>query len=311
MMLNDIIGQDRAKSRINFHINAFASGEPVPNLFFIAPRGTGKTSLATAAGLELKKVSGGAKRFLVVNCASIKGLKQFFNGIVMPHINDRDVTILFDEASELPLDVTMGLLTMINPNSNNRNTYSYDDYTVDIDLKRQTFMFATTEGQSIFHALLSRCRRIDLEPYTYDQLSKIVQLNCKDVQFDSTILANIAPVLRGEPRQATLLANDIKNYLAPLHKNTFDAQDWTNLCSQLDILPFGLTRLELQVLRVLEKSKDVSLTRLGATLGMTPEAVRKDLELFLMRRGFLEIKQTGRNITALGLGYLKALGNNV
>lgn len=307
MQLTDIIGQAKAKERINFHLDAFTAGQPVPNLFFIAPRGTGKTSLATAAGLELKKISGGMKRFLVLNCASLKNLKQFFNSIVMPHINDRDVTILFDEASELPDDVTMALLTMLNPNANNRNTYSYEDYTIDIDFRRQTFFFATTEGQTIFPALLSRCRRIDLETYKPEELGKIVQLNAADITFAPDLLLTIAPTLRGEPRQATLLASDIKNFLAPKGQKTFGFEDWKLLSHKLDILPLGLSRMELQVLRILEKAKDVSLTRVSATMGMNTEAVRKDLELYLLRQGLMEIKQSGRNISSRGQEYLREL----
>lgn len=307
MQLNEIIGQERAKSRINFHVDGFAAGQAVPTLCFVGPRGYGKTELATATAKALKKASGDIKRCFVINAASIKNLKQFFTGVIIPRVSDRDVTLVIDEASELPQDVTMALLSMLNPNESGMNTYTYDEYTVDIDAKRQTFMFATTEGDQIFPPLMSRCRRIDLEPYTYDNLGKILQIHAKDVEFEPGLLANIAPVLRGEPRQATLLANEIKSYLAPYQSTKFNTADWQELSRILDILPYGLTRLELQVLKVLEKSKDVSLTRLGATIGMSPESLRKDVELFLLRRGFLEIHPGGRNITALGQGYLKAL----
>lgn len=310
MKFNEIVGQERAKSRLSFYLDGYEAGGCVPSLFFVAPRGTGKTTIATATGLELKRRSGDSKRFWTVNCASLKNLKQFFQGFFMQHINDKDVTVLFDEASELPNDITMALLTMLNPTETNINSYSYDDYTVDVNLRRQTFFFATTEGQAVFPALMSRCRRIDLENYTYSDLAKILQKHAPDVVFEDGIVDNIAPVLRGEPRQASLLAKDIKNYLAPFKRHNFTAEDWEDFCKKLDILPFGLTRLECQVLRVLERAKDVSLTRLGATLGMSPEAVRRDLELHLLRRGLMEIKQSGRNITALGQGYLKALGNS-
>ena len=39
---------------------------------------------------------------------------------MLPYVYDKDTTIIFDEASELPRDVTMALLTILNPNSTNQ-----------------------------------------------------------------------------------------------------------------------------------------------------------------------------------------------
>ena len=56
--------------------------------------------------------------------------------IVIPHMVERDATVLFDECSELPKDVTMALLTITNPNRDNRNDFSYEDYNVTFDFRR-------------------------------------------------------------------------------------------------------------------------------------------------------------------------------
>jgi len=302
---DEIVGQEKAKSRVDFHIQAYSAGEALPSMFFVAPRGYGKTSIAQAAGARLKEMSNGAKRCFTVNCASIKNLKQFWGSIVMPIVNDRDMTLLLDEASELPMDVTMALLTMINPNKSNRNSYTYDDYTVDIDLKRQTFLLATTEVHKIFPALLNRTRRIDLDTYSLAHLGEILQRNAPDVKFEENILNDITPVLRGTPRQAVMMASDIKTYLATLKRQNFNRQDWTALSNKLDILPLGLSRLELKVLHILAKDKDVSLTRIAAMMGMTTQSVRQDLELNLQSFGLMDISTAGRNITQRGQSYLK------
>lgn len=307
MKWNEIIGQDKAKSRLDFHHAASAAGEALPSFMICGPRGFGKTCIGEAFGLRIKEDSKGTKRFFSLNCASVKNLKQFWNSIVVPTINDRDVTILFDEASELPMDVTMALLTMINPNPNNRNSYTYDDMTVDVDLRRQTFMFATTEPHKIFHALMNRCRRVDLEEYSCGDLNAILKRNAKGITFDKRVLDDVAPTLRGNARQAVMMAQDIRTYLAPTKQATFGVEDWTKLSRQLDILPLGVNRLELQVLRVLKERKDCSLTRIAATLGMTPAAVQKDLELYLQKRALIEITTGGRNLTAAGYQYLKDL----
>ena len=43
---------------------------------------------------------------------------------------------MFDECSELPKDVTMALLTILNPNKDNKNTFDYEGYSFEIDFKR-------------------------------------------------------------------------------------------------------------------------------------------------------------------------------
>ena len=307
MKWNEIVGQEKAKARLDFHYAAAQTGEALPSFMLCGPRGFGKTVIGEAFGLRVKEQSNGTKRFFSLNCASVKNLKQFWNSIVVPVINDRDVTILFDEASELPMDVTMALLTMINPNDSSRNSYTYDDMTIDIDLKRQSFMFATTEPHKVFHALMNRCRRIDLEEYSHGDLNVILKRNAKGIDFGKDVLDQVAPTLRGNARQAVMMAKDIRTYLVPLKQASFKMADWDKLSRQLDILPLGVNRLELQVLRVLAARKDCSLTRIAATLGMTPAAVQKDLELYLQKRALMEITTNGRNLTPQGFEYLKAV----
>ncbi len=307
MKWNEIVGQEKAKSRLDFHFEAAKTGEALPSFMLCGPRGFGKTCIGEAFGLRIKEMTSGSKRFFTLNCASVRNLKSFWNSIVMPVIHDREVTILFDEASELPMDVTMALLTMINPNPQNRNSFTYDDMTRDVDLKRQTFMFATTEPHKVFHALMNRCRRIDLEEYSNEDLHTIMKRNSKGITYATHVLEQVAPTLRGNARQAVMMAADIRTYLAPLKRQTFSMDDWDKLSRQLDILPMGVNRMELQVLRVLQQRKDCSLTRVAATLGLSPAAVQKDYELYLQKRGLMEITTNGRNLTPQGFEYLKAI----
>ena len=181
---------------------------------------------------------------------------------MIPHINEKECTILFDEASELPKDVTMALLTVLNPNSENRTSFSYEDYTVDFDFSRQSFMFATTEAQSIFHALMDRTERIDLEEYSYNELGKIVARVCEGKTFEKGVLDEVATVLRGNARAAQKMANNIAIFLKSKRSKKFTNKHWAELKDQLGILPLGLNAIEVQVLRHLSEKKDCSLTYL-------------------------------------------------
>ena len=304
----NIVGQDAAKRKLDFYIEGYEASKILPHLMFVAPKGCGKTTLAKAVGLNLIPFKGGKhKTFIELNCSTIKNVRQFFNQIVIPHIHDKECTVLFDEASELPKDVTMMLLTCLNPNENNRNEFSYEDYTVDFDFSRQSFLFATTEAQKIFHALMDRCERVDLEEYSLDELAKIVNRVLKKASFEGDVLKNIAAVLRGNARQAQKMANNIAIYLKRMKKKSFTRKDWATRKHHLGILPLGLSRIELQILNVLSEKKECSLTHLSAKTGLTKECVQRDFELHLQKNNLMEITTSGRALTVVGQKYLKEI----
>ena len=75
------------------------------------------------------------KRYVELNCATIKNLRQFVEQIMVPYMQNEDATFLFDECHMLPKDVTMALLTITNPNKHNSNTFSYEGADIEIDFK--------------------------------------------------------------------------------------------------------------------------------------------------------------------------------
>jgi Holliday junction resolvasome RuvABC ATP-dependent DNA helicase subunit len=303
----DIVGQDRAKKRLQFYLQGYEANYTMPHLMFIAPKGCGKTTLAKAMGKAMfsREDAARPKRFLEINCSTVKSVKQFFNQIIIPHINMKECTVLLDECSELPKDVTMMLLTVLNPNSENRTTFSYEDYTVDFDFSRQSFMFATTEAQSVFHALMDRCERVDLEEYTYNQLAEIVSRVLPDYTFQDDVLADVATVLRGNARAAQKISNHIKSFLMYKKSKNFTKKDWAELSDALGILPLGLSPIELQILGYLNRQKESSLTRLSAKTGLTKACVQRDFELYLQKHDLMQITTAGRAITKKGRDYLK------
>ena len=301
----DIVGQDRAKKKLAFFHRGYNASSIIPHLMFIAPKGCGKTTMAKAMARKLKGSDKPVKTFLEINCSTIKNLKQFFNQIVIPHVNQKECTILFDEASELPKDVTMALLTILNPNEHNRTEFAFEDYVVDFNFRDHSFMFATTEAHKIFHALMDRCERIDLEEYSYNQLGEIIGRQMQDYTFEKGMLDEIATVLRGNARAAQKMAGNIKTYLAAKDSKKMTFKDWESIKDELGILPLGINRIELQVLRALKEKKECSLTHLGAVTGLTAQCLRQDFELFLQKQMLMEITTNGRSLTTKGHKYLK------
>lgn len=303
-----IVGQDAAKRKLAFYLEGYKASRIVPHLMFVAPKGCGKTTLAIATAKRLTKKEDGSKpkTFLEINCSTLKNVRQFINQVVFPHIADKDVTVLFDEASELPRDVTMALLTILNPNKENKNSFAFDDTLIDFDFSRQSFLFATTEAQLIFHSLMDRLERIDLEEYSHSHLAEIVKKNLLHVTFKDGVLVKVASVLRGNARQAQKMSMNINTYLKNKSQTTFDDKDWAALSNSLGILPLGLNRIELQILNILATRKESSLTSLSAKTGLTRECIQKDFELYLQKLNLMEISKLGRILTTKGAEYLKA-----
>ena len=301
-MFNDIIGQDGVKRKLGFFIDCYQRNGVSPHLFFVAPKGCGKTMLAIQYGKEME-IMNPEKKVRLVNCSSIKGMKGFFDSIVIPHISDKDVTFIFDEASELPKDVTMAMLTILNPNPQNKTTFSYMDYTVDFDFKRQTFLFCTSESHKVFHALADRLTRVDLESYSVTDLGEVLKKVTPDVTFEDKLIESIANTLRGNPRQSTKMGNNIKNLLGS--GKTFSLKEWDSLRESLNIMPYGVNENELSLLRVLRERTQATLTAIAATTGMTRSAIQRDVEIYLLKLNMIRIESGGRQLTQKGLDFVR------
>ena len=294
-----IIGQHPAKRKFEFYIKAFERTGIVPNIMLTAPKGAGKTMLARAFARNLIMPNTmQPKRYIELNCATIKNLRQFVEMIMIPYMQNEEATFLFDECHMLPKDVTMALLTITNPNKDNFNTFSYEGSDIDIDFKKLTFLFATTEPQDVFHALIDRMERIDLDDYSYDELGQILLLNTEKIRFSGDIVSkHIAPALRGNGRAAQKMATNIKSYVAANKTKTFKLSDWKELCRILDIMPHGLNKTELRYLRTLHREGTVRLYNLAAKLQMTRSAIQSDAETYLQKLNFIEATNNGRQLT--------------
>ncbi len=301
----EVIGQTSAKKKLSFLLDNYNRSKHVPNILFNAPKGSGKTLLAHKMGKNLKK------NFVEINCASVKNLKQFCETFLLPTVVDKDVTIHMDEASELPKDVEMALLTILNPNDTHKTTFSYEEFQFDFDFRRQSWLFSTTEAHQIFPALKDRLKRIDLQAYSQQDLQGILalQLNKAKVKFDNKVLPDIASVLRGNARQAVSMSNDIASFMFEKDQK-FTLDHWKEMRDALDILPLGISPGELHLLRLIASRSGSTVTQLSSETGMTRASLQRDGELFLMQHGLMDVRaQSLRHATAKGLRLLEEVGD--
>lgn len=301
----NIIGQDRAKRKLNWLIDQYDKSKRIDHLLFNGPQGLGKTTLARNVARHLTK-GDQPKRYIEINSASIKNMESFVYQVAIPQIVDKDVTILFDECSELPKDVQMSMLSILNPE---HQTYDfvYEDSILAFDFGRQSFLFATTDAQKLNGPLKERMERIDLENYSNRELSQIlmVHLDKKEVVYDEGVLVEVASVLRGSAREANKMAAKIQKRMVG-EPGPFNHVIWEEIKNGLSILPMGLTPIELNVLRSLNGRKGVTLTQLSALTGMTRRALQGDTEKFLLAEGLIEVRPVvGRVLTQKGYDVLK------
>lgn len=319
-LFTNVIGQKGPLTRIEHYLRSYIRTRNLPHLLFVSQKGNGKTMLArqTAKGLlkfddnrEAELVNATQlpriKNFIEINCSALpKNASDFINDWMVPYVQDKDVTLFFDEASEIPIDIQMALLTILELNQL-KTQYAIGQYACQFDFTRQTFIFATSEPQKIFHALLDRLKRgrIDLEEYTPAELACIVQKGSHAVNYEKGVLDSIASVSRGNARNAISYAEEVKTYLG-CDNGVFQFYDWKKLRGILSIAPLGLNITELNIMRHLQSCPNgVSLTALSAKMGMSRESVQRDGELYLLKHSLIGIQPAiGRVLTNKGKEYL-------
>jgi len=307
---DEMIGQKKTKSVLGFYIDAFEKTEILPHMFIVGMRGQGKTMLATQVAKNLRsKTLGRVKPMLTINCSTLKNVRQFIEDIVLQYVRDQHITLFFDEVHEMPAPIQTCLLTVLNPNKHNMNTLRFEDYNIEFDFTKVSFIFATTDPQRVITPLKDRCRMIHMEEYQYDELGQIVKNNSEDLEFDEETLRDIASVCRGNARNATLMAKDNIMQFARRHNVSYiDMNIWGRIKSVLGILPLGLENTELQILKVLKERNICSLTNISAVTGLSSQALRAEFELYPLKHNLMEIAQGGRRLTKQGREYLEAIG---
>ena len=301
-----LIGQDNVKKKLNFYLKAYHATSVCPFLNLVGAKGLGKTLFAKEFAKNLNNKDGAKRPFLELNCSTIKNNAQFFDQIFIPIIMNNEITILFDEAHALPKDLTMAFLTIFNTEKTNTKEFVYDDQTFTFDFTKQTFIFATTESDKLFPPLKDRLSTVDFEQYSTNNLSDIIKLNCEGVNFSKDALDALSLTVRGNARNAVMRSKEIVLYCESENKNTFDLDDYANLTDLLGILPHGITCTEKQIVEILSDRGSCKLQTLSAVTGLSPTSLRRDHEVYLLRKNFIQIDGE-RKITHHGKNLIQSL----
>jgi Holliday junction resolvasome RuvABC ATP-dependent DNA helicase subunit len=285
---NGLVGQDNVKKKLNFYLKAFNKTRVSPFLGFFGAKGLGKTAYANAYANNLKNENGTQRVLLELNCSTIKNNDDFFDQIFIPLILDNEISILFDEAHELPRDLTMALLTILDTSDSHVRDFNWKETRYPFNFKKQTFMFATTESDKLFPPLKDRLTSIDFDCYSEKELGKILSLSL-DCDVCPDVLTQLSSVVRGNARNAKMRAKDINLYTASENVNLFNKKHYNKFCETLGILPFGISCTEKQILQVLSECGACTLSMLGAKTGLSTSSLRSDHEKYLLKQNLMEI----------------------
>lgn len=303
MAFDSLIGQEKIKSKLNFYIEVYEKTNHVPFLSFIGARGLGKTAYAREFAKHLKKNDGDKKPFLEINSSTIKSAKQFFEQIFLPHIQDQEIVVLFDECHALPRDLVYAFLTILNTEKDHIREYSTADNTYIFDFHKHHFMFATTESQQLFPPMRDRLTAIEFSDYSTEDIKQIFVSNLSHLSFDDEAIQAIAETSRSNARSCILRAKEIKNYCDTYSVHHVAIDDVHKLFDILGVLPHGLNRIEWQILNILKKEGQCTLSMLAAKTGLSRSSLQREHELFLLKKGFITIDGL-RKITLNGFKVL-------
>jgi Holliday junction DNA helicase RuvB len=292
-MFQDLIGQDHIKKTLSFYVDGANRGGAVPPLLLTGARGLGKTEYAR----QMAKALG--KPLLELNCSTIRNNSQFFEQVFVPVVMNNEITLLFDECHALPKDLQNAFLTVFNVEKGTKKHFEWDGSSMEFNFIKQTYLFATTEPDKIFTPLKDRFEEIDFRPYTSPELGDILKMRADWVTFGNGVMDLIVETLRGNARSAVKRAKQIVLFCETKNTSTFTVDSWKEMCDTLGISANGLTNSEIQILSVLKQRGPSTLAMLSAATGMSRSAIQRDIEMHLLRKGYMKINGA-REITGLG-----------
>jgi len=301
--LSEIIGQRAVAQRLLISLEAARKrGDPLPHMLFDGPPGLGKTTFATVLhnelGVELSITSGAA-------------LDKKMD--VMPFLtNASEGSILFiDEIHRLPSAVEEFIYPVM------------EDFRVDVvlgegmsartinlPLKKFTIIGATTRSGMLSGPLRERFAIHEhLEFYDPEDLAQIITINAAKLR--STIAPaaawELAARSRGTPRIANSRlrwARDFALARADGHISLDAARD------ALDMQEIDSEGLDKQDRRYLEtlirvfNGGPTGVEALAATMNVSLDTLKDEVEPYLLRREFVVRSPRGRQVTAAAHAHL-------
>jgi len=165
-----------------------------------------------------------------------------------------------------------------------------------------TFVLATNEYDLLKEPLTNRCETIYFEPYSLDELAKIIYFKFKEFELERIIpfrwAESISARSRGNPRVAKSLAERFCIFVR--HNNSLlsnEALFNRELSRILGSMEGGFTTQDIQYLEALRSAGGQASLGLISSITSIPERhIRHEIEPFLISEGLIKIGNRGRTL---------------
>ena len=319
-ILSNVIGQERARNMLHLLGSSFSRKNKLPPIGVFGNSGLGKTHIVYEFANWLNA------KVLYINGTAIKDALSF-RASFKEAINDKSnyyITFI-DECHRLPDRVQDNLLsvledpailcTVATKEMGNVNCIDGIRWIDKGDVIREalpgnmSFVFATTDPICLKQTVLSRLRKITLEPYSKMEKAEIAirYLMSNNIEITNELALQLAE----RSRNIRHLKDDICETFIDLNHIKSDENNNKILDIVDDLLGIdsdGACDADIEYMQYLSTNKIAGLDTLAGVLKTDKKMLLTRIEPFLLEKQWITITGKGRKLTKLG--YQKLFGKN-